>query len=248
MTARAGARNGVELDGQAAGRGEAIVQLYLVRALAPEGPRQAIVVSLIAPQPALALRRADLDFVIGKLGLIAITLPTPPAAKRRRRQLVSGARKKSGGSSPVMVLSSVHAASSGRLGARPYGGAMYFHAFFNQRTGPLSTQPNVAIARVAIDAHVHVIVMRLGVARLAQHVGGARQHRRIRARGGRLAKEQRRQIVLDEDPLHLGARILDERAHQRPVALAVEVVVGHGAVRRLLPARRRPANRAARRR
>lgn len=84
VTARAGARNGVELDGQAASRGEAIVQLYLVRALAPEGPRQAIVVSLIAPQPSLALRRVDLDFVIGKLGLTPITLPSfspSPSAK-----------------------------------------------------------------------------------------------------------------------------------------------------------------------
>ena len=33
----------------------------------------------IAPEAALALRRADLDFVIGKLGLTAITLPTSPA-------------------------------------------------------------------------------------------------------------------------------------------------------------------------
>jgi len=81
VTARAGARNGVELDGRAGGRNEGIVQLYLVRALAPEGPRQAIVVSLIAPQAALALRRADLDFVIGKLGLNAVTLPAAPAAK-----------------------------------------------------------------------------------------------------------------------------------------------------------------------
>ena len=79
VTARAGARNGVELDGQAAGRNEAIVQLYLVRALAPEGPRQAIVVSLFAPESAVALRRADLDFVIGKLGLTPITLPAPSA-------------------------------------------------------------------------------------------------------------------------------------------------------------------------
>ena len=79
VTAKAGARNGVELDGRASSRNEAIVQLYLVRALAPEGPRQAIVVSLFAPESALALRRADLDFVIGKLGLTAITLPAPPA-------------------------------------------------------------------------------------------------------------------------------------------------------------------------
>ena len=81
VTARAGARNGVELDGQAAERGEAIVQLYLVRALAPEGPRQAIVVSLTAPQHALALRRGDLDFVVGKLALTPVTLPSAPAAK-----------------------------------------------------------------------------------------------------------------------------------------------------------------------
>jgi len=81
VTAKAGARNGVELDGQASGRNEAIVQLYLVRALAPEGPRQAIVVSLFAPESALALRRADLDFVIGKLGLTPITLPAAPPAK-----------------------------------------------------------------------------------------------------------------------------------------------------------------------
>ena len=77
ITARAGARNGVELDGQATSRGEAIVQLYLVRALAPDSPRQAIVVSLIAPQPSLALRRADLDFVIGKL---ALTTPATPSS------------------------------------------------------------------------------------------------------------------------------------------------------------------------
>ena len=127
VTARAGARNGVELDGQACGRSEAIVQLYLVRALAPEGPRQAIVVSLFAPEAALALRRADLDFVIGKLGLTADHRPVAGVvgeerhggASTVRRQLVSGARKKSGGSSPVMVLSRVHAASSGRFGARP---------------------------------------------------------------------------------------------------------------------------------
>ncbi len=81
ITARAGARNGVELDGQVTSRGEAIVQLYLVRALAPEGPRQAIVVSLIAPQPALSVRRADLDYVIGKLGLTPVTLPAATAAK-----------------------------------------------------------------------------------------------------------------------------------------------------------------------
>ncbi len=82
VTARAGARNGVELDGHAASRNEAIVQLYLVRALAPEGPRQAIVVSLFAPVPSLALRRADLDFVIGKLGLTAITLPSPVSSAK----------------------------------------------------------------------------------------------------------------------------------------------------------------------
>ena len=80
VSARAGARNGVELAGQVSARKEAIVQLYLVRALAPEGPRQAIVVSLIAPAQALALRRADLDFVIGKLGLTAITLPAKSGA------------------------------------------------------------------------------------------------------------------------------------------------------------------------
>ncbi len=82
IAARAGARNGVELDGQAAGRSEAVVQLYLVRALAPDGPRQAIVISLFAPQGALASRRADFDAVVGKLGLTAITLPAPaPAGK-----------------------------------------------------------------------------------------------------------------------------------------------------------------------
>lgn len=85
ITARAGARNGVELDGQVTGHGEAIVQLYLVRALAPQGPRQAIVVSLTAPQSALALRRADLDYVIGKLVLTPVTLPaatsSPSSAK-----------------------------------------------------------------------------------------------------------------------------------------------------------------------
>jgi hypothetical protein len=82
VSARAGSRNGVELDGQPAGHSEAIVQLYLVRATAPDGPRQAIVISLIAPQTALALRRADFDFVVGKLGLTPITLPAPaPSAK-----------------------------------------------------------------------------------------------------------------------------------------------------------------------
>jgi hypothetical protein len=76
VSAHAGARNGVELNGQAAARGEAIVQLYLVRPFGPDGARQAIVLSLVAPQPAIALRRADLDFVIAKLGL---TQPTPAA-------------------------------------------------------------------------------------------------------------------------------------------------------------------------
>jgi hypothetical protein len=82
IAARAGARNGVELDGQAAGRSEAVVQLYLVRALAPEGPHQAIVISLFAPQAALALRRADFDAVVGKLGLGAITPPAPATTGR----------------------------------------------------------------------------------------------------------------------------------------------------------------------
>jgi len=96
ITAHAGARNGVELDGQATSRGEAIVQLYLVRALAPEGPRQAIVVSLIAPQPSLALRRADLEFVIGKLGLTSPTLPSSSSAKSG-----AGGAGGAGGASPT---------------------------------------------------------------------------------------------------------------------------------------------------
>ena len=83
VTARAGARNGVELDGQAAGRLEAIVQLYLVRPFGPDGSRQAIVLSLVAPQQALALRRADLDFVITKLGLTQPTAPATPAPSAR---------------------------------------------------------------------------------------------------------------------------------------------------------------------
>ena len=80
VSAHAGARNGVELNGQAAARGEAIVQLYLVRPFGPDGSRQAIVLSLVAPQAAIALRRADLDFVIAKLGLTQPTPAAPPPA------------------------------------------------------------------------------------------------------------------------------------------------------------------------
>jgi hypothetical protein len=79
VTARAGARSGVQLDGQASSRHEAIVQLYLVRPFGPEGARQAIVLSLVAPQAAIALRRADLDFVIAKLGLTQPTVSATPA-------------------------------------------------------------------------------------------------------------------------------------------------------------------------
>ena len=122
---------------------------------------------------------------------------------------------------------------------------MYFHAFLQPAHRPLVDAAELAVARIAVDADVHVVVVRLGVAWLAQDVGGAREHGRIFARGGSLAEQQRRQIVLDEDPLHLRARILDERAHQRPVALAVEAIVGHRPIGRLLPARRRPAHRAA---
>ena len=195
-------------------RGEAIVQLYLVRALAPEGPRQAIVVSLIAPAAVARAppRRSRLRDRQARAHPDHAADASPRLRRRRaapaapvRRQLVSGARKKSGGSSPVMVLQQRPRRILGPAAARGRKAAPCTSTpSSSQRTGPLSTQPNVRSRVIAVDAHVHVIVVRLGVARLAQHVGRAREHRRILARRGRLAKQQRREVVLDEDPLHLG--------------------------------------------
>ena len=75
---RASAREGVEVEAQSAARAETVVQLYLLRAAAAAGgPRQAIVITMTTPTAALALHRAALDYVIGKLGLN----PLPEAAQ-----------------------------------------------------------------------------------------------------------------------------------------------------------------------
>jgi len=84
---RASAREGVEVEAQSAARAETVVQLYLLRAGAPGGPRQAIVITMNTPTAALALHRPALDYVIGKLGLTplpettAAQPPHPPGGK-----------------------------------------------------------------------------------------------------------------------------------------------------------------------
>jgi hypothetical protein len=76
---RAGARDGVEIEAQAAARAETVVQLYLVRALAPTSPRQAVIVSLITATSSLATHRPALEQVVTKLGMN----PVPDAAAAR---------------------------------------------------------------------------------------------------------------------------------------------------------------------
>ncbi len=75
---RAGARDGVEIEARAAARSETVVQLYLVRATAPSGPKQAIIISLVTPTAALATQRAALDQVVAKLGLNPLPEPAAP--------------------------------------------------------------------------------------------------------------------------------------------------------------------------
>ena len=69
----------------------------------------------------------------------------PPAPAPIGRPGSGGERgaEKDAGSSPVIARKRLQAVSSGRSGARPNGGDRYFQPFFNQRTGPLSTQPKV---------------------------------------------------------------------------------------------------------
>ena len=80
LTIRAGARNGVQVEAETIDHAEAIVQLYIVRAPAPDGPRQAVVVSLISTPAALVAHRSELDFVVARLGLNQIAGPTAATA------------------------------------------------------------------------------------------------------------------------------------------------------------------------
>jgi hypothetical protein len=80
LAIRAGARSGIQVEAETTDHAEAIVQLYIVRAPASAGPRQAVVVSLISAPAALAARRIDLDFVVARLGLNPIVGPTTAAA------------------------------------------------------------------------------------------------------------------------------------------------------------------------
>jgi hypothetical protein len=75
LAIRAGARDGVQVEAETDDRTEAIVQLYIVRALAPDRPRQAVVVSLVSSPATLAAHRSELDYVIGKLGLNPVAAP-----------------------------------------------------------------------------------------------------------------------------------------------------------------------------
>jgi hypothetical protein len=76
VNVRAGARDGVELEATSTARAETVVQLYLVRALATAGQRQAVIISLITATSSLATQRPALDQVVAKLGLN----PLPEAA------------------------------------------------------------------------------------------------------------------------------------------------------------------------
>jgi hypothetical protein len=84
-----GARDGVEIQGQYAASGEGIVQLYIVRRFASDGPMQAIVITLVAPRDSLANQRAALDLVIARLGL---NPPPPVAAPTTTRPTSTGER------------------------------------------------------------------------------------------------------------------------------------------------------------
>jgi hypothetical protein len=75
---RAGARGGIEVEAQSAPRAESLVQLYLLRAPAAPGPRQAIVITMVTPTASLVVHRAAFDYVVGKLGLN----PLPDAPDR----------------------------------------------------------------------------------------------------------------------------------------------------------------------
>jgi 3-deoxy-D-manno-octulosonic-acid transferase len=79
---RPGARDGVEIEAQAAARGETVLQLYLVRATAPSGPKQAVIISLITPTASLATQRSALDQVVATLGLNPLPEPAPAPAPR----------------------------------------------------------------------------------------------------------------------------------------------------------------------
>jgi hypothetical protein len=93
LAVRAGARDGVEIETETLDHAEAIVQLYIVRTVLADRPRQAVVVSLIAPAGTLAAHRSELDYVIARLGLNPVagaagaggpTPPTRPASAGER--------------------------------------------------------------------------------------------------------------------------------------------------------------------
>ncbi len=98
------------------------------------------------------------------------------------------------------------------------------------------------VSRIAVEAHVHVVVVRLRVARLVNDERRPFQQRRVVARCGRLAQKARPQVALHEDPLHLGVGIGQQRAHEGPVSARIEPIAGHRPGRRMRPLRRRPAN------
>jgi hypothetical protein len=79
VNVRAGARDGVEIEALSAARAETVIQLYLVRALAPAEQRQAVIISLITATSSLATHRPALDQVVAKLGLNPLPEAAAPA-------------------------------------------------------------------------------------------------------------------------------------------------------------------------
>ena len=191
-----GPHDGVQVDARAARRNQALRQLYLVRAL--DGGRdgkQAVVVTLATP--AADARRRDRPVRLGARPPRRSRRPFGPTqadgqARRRRAERRARCSAASSVAAPTNVSGSSprnrRAERRQRVGAdvvgggRPYGAPMYFHIFFHQRTGPLSTQPSRRSRGVAVEPDVHVIVVGLGVARLLHDERRARHQRRIVAR------------------------------------------------------------------
>ena len=78
------------------------------------------------------------------------------------------------------------------------------------------------IVGIAIDPHVHVIVVWIGIRRLTHDLDGPGQERRVVALRDTLLNQTRREITLDENPLHLGVGVPQQRPHEVPVSTDVE--------------------------
>jgi len=109
--------------------------------------------------------------------------------------------------------------------------------------GPLVHAAQRSVARRTEQPHVHVVVVRLRIGRLAHDPTRLRQDSGTCAFALALRDQQRRKRLVDEDPLNLGAGSRQHRTHQGPVSPGIESRLGNGFPDRAARSSGRPSRR-----